>query len=126
MQIMIRILIPALIPFVLGLLLSNIEKNKGKESINNLQNVHIVLPLPNAYIGIGALTFTFAALCLIAMLLELNSTATLWVLALFSLLALLGVVIIAVTIIWRIEVFRNAEYFLFRTLAPRCRKIKNC
>ena len=29
MQIMIRIIIPALIPFVLGILLSNIEKNNG-------------------------------------------------------------------------------------------------
>lgn len=126
MQIMIRIIIPALIPFVLGILLSNIEKNNGKELLNNLQKEHIVLHLPKAYIGIGALTFSFAAVCLIAMFLEQNSTATLWVLALFSLLALLGIVIIAVTIIWRIDVFRNEDYFLLRTLTVRCRKIKYC
>ena len=54
MQIMIRIIIPALIPFVLGILLSNIEKNNGKELLNNLQKEHIVLHLPKAYIWIGA------------------------------------------------------------------------
>ena len=34
--------------------------------------------------------------------------------------------IIAVTIIWRIDVFRNEDYFLLRTLTVRCRKIKYC
>ena len=53
MQILIRITIPALIPLLLGILLSSIDRRNSKEIIENLTKEHIVIRLPKAYLWVG-------------------------------------------------------------------------
>lgn len=126
MQIMIRIIIPALIPIVLGILLSNIDKSNSKELINNLTKEHIIIQMPKAYMWVGCLDFSFFATCIVLMACFPNDTATLWVWVLFCLFTLLGVAIVLVTIIWKIEIFRHEDYFLLRTVTLRTHKIQYC
>ena len=126
MQIIIRIIIPAIIPIALGMLLSNIDKSNSKELINNLTNEYIIIRMPKAYMWIGCLDISFFVTCLVLMACFPNGTVTPWVRVLFCLFALLGVAIVLVTTIWKIEIFRHADYFFLRTVALRTRKIQYC
>lgn len=126
MQIMIRIIIPALIAIALGILSSNIDKSNSKELVNNLTKEHIIIRKPNAYMWIGCLDILFFSTCLVLMTCFLNGTATLWVWVLFCLFTLLGVAIVLVTLIWKVEVFRHEDYFLLRSITLRTRKIQYC
>lgn len=126
MQIMIRIIIPALIPIALGILLSNIDKSNSKELINNLTKEHIIIKMPKAYMWVGCLDISFFATCLALMACFPNGTATLWVWVLFFLLTLLGVAIVLVTMIWKVEIFRHEDYFFLRTVTLRTHKIQYC
>lgn len=126
MQIIIRIIIPALIPIALGILLSNIDKSNSKELINNLTKEQIIIRMPKAYMWVGCLDISFFATSLVLMACFPNGTATLWVWALFCLLVLLGVAIVLVTVIWKVVIFRHEDYFLLRTVTLRTRKIQYC
>ena len=126
MQIIIRIIIPAIIPIALGILLSNIDKSNSKELFNNLTKEHITIRMPKAYMWVGCLDISFFATCLVLMACFPNGTATPWVWVLFCLFALLGVAIVWVTTIWKVEVFRHEDYFLLRTVTLRTRKIQYC
>lgn len=126
MQIIIRIIIPALIPIVLGILLSYIDKSNDKAMIKNSTKEHIIIRLPKAYMWVGCLDISFFSTCLVLMACFPNDTATLWVWMLFCLFVLFGVAILSVTMIWKIEIFRQETYFLLRTYTFRTRKIQYC
>ena len=116
MQILIRITIPALIPLLLGILLSSIDRRNSKEIIENLTKEHIVIRLPKAYLWVGCLDISFFVTCIFLMAWYPNETASAWVYVLFVLFALLGIVIVLETQIWKIDIFRSENYFLCRTL----------
>lgn len=128
MQILIRIIIPALIPVALGILLSNIDKSNGEEMIKNLTKEHIVIRLPKAYLWVGCIDVLFFVICFSLMIYYPNDTATTWVWILFSFFVLFGVIIIAETQIWRVQIFRRENYFLYRTMFCRNHRIqyKDC
>ena len=122
-QIFIRIIIPALIPVILGLVLSNIGKMNSKELIKNLDKEHIVIRLPKVYLWIGCLDISFFITCFLLMIWFPNDTISDWVLILFVLFVLIGVAIVLETQFWKIEIFRNKNYFLLRTILLKKRKI---
>ena len=126
MQIIIRIIIPAIIPIALGILLSNIDKSNSIELFNNLVKEHITIRMPKAYMWVGCLDISFFATCLVLMACFPNGTAVPWVWVLFCLFALLGVAIVLVTAIWKVEIFRHEDYFLLRTVTLRTHKIQYC
>lgn len=124
MQIIIRIIIPVLISLFLGWLLSGIAKDNGKEIIKNLEKEHVVIHLPKAYMWVGFLdVFTFGTF-MIFMANDQSGTAVTWVWILFCFFVLLGVFIIAETKIWKIEIFRHKDYFIYRTAFCRVHKIQ--
>jgi len=123
-QIIIRILIPALIPIFIGILLSNIDKRNGNELLKNLKEEHIIIRLPNAYLWVGCLDISFFVTCFLLMILYPNDTATTWVWLLFCTFTLLGIIIVAETRIWRIQIFRHEAFFIYRTMFYKTYKIQ--
>lgn len=128
MQIIIRVMIPVLLPIVLGFLLSNINKSNNKEIIKNLQQEHIVVRLPRMYLWVGCLDILIFGTFIFLMILFPNETAAIWVWVGFSLFVFVGIIIVAKTLIWKIDVFRSENYFLCRTLFCKTYKIlyHNC
>lgn len=56
---LIRFLIPALIIFILGLLLLKNEKSNAKELVKNLSESCVVLRLPKMYFWLGVMGCAF-------------------------------------------------------------------
>ena len=123
MQIFIRIIIPALIPVLLGLFLTCIERDNGKEIINQLTKERIVIRLPKAYLWIGCLDISFFVTCLVFMTLFPNDTAAAWVWIVFLLFVFMGVFIVFKTQFWKIVIFRSENYFFYRGIFFRTHKI---
>lgn len=115
MQILIRIIIPAFIPMLLGFLLSHIDKSNSKEIMKSLTEEHIVIRLPKAYLWVGCLVTSFFVTCIFLMSWFPNETVTTWVWILFVLFAFAGIAIVLETQIWKIDIFRSENYFLCRT-----------
>jgi hypothetical protein len=124
MQIIIRIIIPTLIPIFLGLLLSNIDKHNGDEISKNLTKEYIVIHLPKVYLWVGCLDISLFTFWFFLMTIYPNDTADIWVWLLFCIFALLGVVIVVETQIWRIQIFRHENYFIYRTMFFKTYKIQ--
>lgn len=126
MEVLIRIIIPILLPIALGILLSCIDKNNNKELLNNLTKEHIILRMPKAYMWIGCIDISFFAACLVLMAFFPNGTADLWVWVLFSLFLLPGVMIVFASAVWKMEIFRNEDWFLLRTVTLKTHRIQYC
>lgn len=123
MQFFVRIIIPTLIPIILGFLFTNIDKSNSKEIIKNLTREHIVIRLPKAYLWVGCLDISFCVACICSMILFSNETATTWVWIVFILFALLGIVIIWETQFWKIDIYKCEDYFLYRTFFLKTHKV---
>ena len=124
MQAVTRIITLVFISLFLVWLSSSIDKGNGQEIIKNLEKEHIVIHLPKAYMWVGCLdVFTFG-IFMIFMANDQSGTAVTWVWILFCFFVLLGVFLIAVTKIWKIEIFRHKEYFLYRTAFCRVHKVQ--
>lgn len=114
MQFIIRAIIPALIPIILGFFLSHMDRSNRKETIKNITREHIVIRLPKAYLWIGCLDISFFITCLFLMTWFPNDTTTAWVWMVFLLFVLIGAAIVFKTQIWKIDIFRSENYFLYR------------
>lgn len=126
MEIIIRILIPVLTSIVLGILLSTIFKSNRKELIENLTKEHIIIRMPKAYMWVGCIDILFFAMCMVLMGTFPNGTDSLWVWITFALFALLGVAIVWVVMIWKIEIFRSKDYFILRKATTKTQKMYYC
>lgn len=124
MQIIIRIVVPALIPIIIGLLLSQIDKANSKEVEKNLTKEHIVIRLPKAYMWVGCLDISVFAAFICVMTFFPNDTAEVWVKVLFGAFILLGAVLVLATLIWRIDIFRSESYFIYRASPFKSNKIQ--
>ena len=116
----------AIIATVIALTVSKIKKHLKKDELFEEENGHYIVKLPDwffwlMYIYTWLLGSVFAY-CLFIQ----KDTFTLigWLLSMPILL--FGVVTYFAGKAWRIDVFRNEDYFLLRTLTVRCRKIKYC
>jgi len=124
-QIIIRFLIPALIPIVLGVLMSYMVKSNDKELIKNLSKNHVILRLPKLYLWVGFIDVFVFTFCLFLMYLYPDNTAYPWVVYVLSVpLELIGIYLIVATLTWKVEVFRDKDYFIYRTVFGRKYKIK--
>lgn len=124
MQIIIRIVISALIPIIIGFLFSFVDKENSKEIEKNLTKEHIVIRLPKAYMWVGCLDISVFAAFICIMTFFPNDTAEAWVKVSFGVFILMGAVLVAATLIWKIEIFRSENYFIYRTLPFKSYKIQ--
>lgn len=104
--------------------LVHIVKHNSTETVKNLEKEHIVLRLPKLYIIIGILSFIVLSAFLIMMIFFPNGTEALWVEILFAVFFLIGIFLILEPLIWRIDVFRSEDYFIYRSVFGKTRKIR--
>lgn len=104
-----------LVSTVLSILFIYIWKNNKSESTEELSDNHIVVTLPKMYFVIGCIDILFFGICIFLSILKPNETATVWVWIEFGIFMLLGAVIVWVTVIWKIDIFRKENYFIYRT-----------
>ena len=120
---MIRVFSMVLIVVVIRIIFCIIEKNNGKEIIKNLGKEHITLQLSRIYLWVGVWDILVCSTFILLMILFPNDTAAIWVFILFILFILLGACIIWGAQIWKVDVFTEEDYFLYRTLPYTTYKI---
>ena len=116
--------IPIAVSNILSILFVYIRKNNKSESTEELSDNHIVVTLPKMYLVIGCIDILFFGICIFLSILKPNGTATVWVWIEFGIFMLLGAVIVWVTVIWKIDIFRNENYFIYRTAFGNVLKIR--
>lgn len=115
MEILIKIIGFAFIPIIISLIMNGITKHNNKEAIKNQTENHIIMRLPRALLWIGcACIAVFGAFSIWTAFSE-NETATAWVSILFGLFTLPGLALILASVLWKIEIFRDKDYFICRT-----------
>lgn len=128
MQTTLRILIPLLISIALAAIISIIDKENRKASIESLAKDHVFIRLPRAYLWVASIDILFFLACILLMIYFPNDTVSVWVYMLFCLFISLGVLITVATLVWKVEVLQHENYFLIRTTFGRSHRIeyKDC
>ena len=123
MQFLIRLMASVLISFAAGAFLSGVEKSNAKEKIRNLGKKHIIIRLPKACLWVGCIDIAFFGACMFIMTFFPNDTQSVWVWIGFAVFVLLGICMVSEALIWKIDVFRDKNYFICRTLPYKHHKI---
>ena len=123
-QIIIRAISLSVIPIVVGALLAYITKSNKKEMLNNLNKEHILVHLPKVNMWVGFLSTSFFLVCFFMMLLFPNDTVNIGTITVISLFILLGIFLVASSLNWRIRIFRDKDYLIYRTSFGRTYKIQ--
>lgn len=125
-SILIRILGPTLTVIILWFVASNILGSNSKEYIANRKKEHIVVKLPKAYLWVGAFCTVFFVFITCAPFLfpDVSQSTDVWVIIIFLMFALVGAFLALEALVWRIEIFRNESYFLYRTVFFKTYKIQ--
>ncbi len=110
-----RLTIPVLISVVLGLISFIDIRSHGEELIKNLGKEHIVVRYPRSYLGIGYADILFFLILFAYMILFPNDSVQPWVVISVSLFLALGLYIVLLVKIWKIDVYRSKPYFTYRT-----------
>ena len=123
MPTVLRILSLALIPIVVQLIFSSVAENNGKELIKNLRAEHVVLHLPRIFTWIGVAGVLGFGGCLLIMIFFPNGSEAGWVYACFLILTLIPTYLVLYTLLWKLECFRNEDFFVYRPFLGKGRKI---
>lgn len=115
-QVFVRLLVPAITIICIGLLSAVIGKNNDKELIENLTKDHIVLRLPKVYIWIGSIGILFFLALIILSSLFPNGTEGVFSYSVFIAFVILGIFIVLEALLWKVDVFRHKDYFVYRTM----------
>lgn len=99
----------SIIGLVVSTLYTSIYKTNVKEVLINLKNEHVTIHLPKLYKWVGLVGSIFFA----TFLLFPNDTAVLWVVIGFWIFILLGLYIFVSSLIWKINIFKERDYFLY-------------
>ena len=113
------------IPFILYFITLSINKRNKKQLINNLTKDHLIVKLPMAYFWVGSVDVLFMAIFLLASYYSSQDTAGFSMhvaYVLFTLLMIPGFILVVATKIWKIEIFRQEEFFIYKTIF--CKKYK--
>lgn len=121
MPTVLRILSFALIPIVVQLIFSMVAKNNSKELIKNLRVEHVVLRLPRVFTWIGiAGVLGFGGLFLIAVFQDGTKN---WEYVGCLIFIFIYTCFTWYTLAWKLECFRSEEFFIYRRLLGKGRKV---
>ena len=123
MPIIIRILTFALIPIVVQLIFSTVAKNNGKELIKNLRAEYVVVRFPRLFTWIYGAGILFFGGCLLIMIFFPNGSEAGWVYAGFLSIVIVSAFFGLYTLMWKLECFRSEDFFIYRPLFGKGRKI---
>ena len=115
MEILVRVVSTVLIVVVLSLLAATIRRSNAKKHESDAQNEHIVVQLPRPYLWVGyvVIAVALAGVLLMIFVPKYAADPTIWILCI--LFGILGAVILLATYVWKIELFKNESYFIYRT-----------
>lgn len=119
---LIRFLIPALIIFILGLLLLKNEKSNAKELVRNLSESCVVLRLPKMYFWLGVMGCAFLTMLFVLCSLPKFELA-IWSYVAFFFLGSIFISLLLSERLWKVEVFKDENYFIYRTSFGRKYKV---
>lgn len=119
-----RILSPILIGAILFILFKLVIKHNNKEEQISKDKNRIVVHLPKAYLIIGIICMIGFMGFIILMIVFPNDTATWAVYAIWIFFIVICAFVIESTIVWRIEVFTDKDYFVYRAIWGRKKTIK--
>ena len=122
-----QFLLSLLCPILIGCFLFWFSSKVFDSNVNELNKVikdeHIVIHLPKAYLFVGvACAVVFASFFIIATITK-NDTFKPWIAVEFAVFILLGLYIIWGVCIWRIDLYRSMDYFVFRSSFLICHKV---
>lgn len=124
-RIIIRILVPALIPIVLGFILFSALKENEKELMTNHEKEIIIVRSPRVYLWILLILILFAGTCIFFMIFFPNGVEYhIWVYIIYFIFILMGIFLVVKVLVWRIYVFKNEIYFIYRTIFFKNIKVK--
>lgn len=130
MQDLIRFLIDIVsadvIAIAIGLLTTHISRTNRKEMLKNVSNEHVIIRHPKAYIWIGCASIAFSGALIKLMYHFPNDTTTVWAFAVFGVFALMGNYLILAVLIFKIDIYKSKDYFLYRNILFRTYKIRYC
>lgn len=106
----------SLIQIILFVMFYYIGKNNDKEILKNIDKEHVIIKYPKAYIWVGIADILFCSVFLFLMIFYPNGTESWWVFVGFGFFDLLGLAIFLNAIMWKIDVFKSKDYFLYRPL----------
>lgn len=105
----------AIIGVVVGRIQGRIFDDQFKSLIDNHKNEHIVIRLPRVYKWIGIIgSIGTVGLFLVSGYFD-DSPTELWVVIGFGVFVSLGVYLVIAQSIWRIDIQRNEEFFIYIT-----------
>ncbi len=127
-----RFIAYALIPIVLYVIFYFVDKQNDKKAIINLEKEHIIIRTPNAFLWIGIIGTLIFSIFILFTIFPNNISSPIgkniwWVLLIFCSFDLLGIYIIFNTLVWKIEIFKTKDYFLYKPLFKTYKiKYKDC
>ncbi len=119
----IHVLSLGLIPIALQLIFCSIYKSNTKELLKNLSAEQFVLRLPKAYMWVFIVGILTNVIFLLIMEFFPNGTEAGWVYAIFSIFGIFCAFFALYTLTWKLECFRNEDFFIYRPLFGKGRKI---
>jgi hypothetical protein len=114
----------ALIGLVIGRVQGRIIDDQFNGLIANQKSEHIIVRLPKLYKWVGVAEVGLFAGFIAVGVYSGNDTFVSWVAALFCVAILMGAAIIWVQHIWRVDIYRSEDYFLYVTSFGIKHKIK--
>ena len=123
MAFIIRVLSLGLIPIALQLIFFSIYKSNTKELIKNLSAEQVVLRLPKAYMWICIAEALFSGVFFLMTVFSPEGKEPGWVYAGWFIFTIFGACSALYTLTWKLECFRNEEFFIYRPLFGKGRKI---
>jgi len=104
----------------------HISQSNIKAELSEANDKQIFVRLPKVYFGVGLVCAVFFAspFVLTPLFPDVFVGGTLWVWILFSFFVLLGVFLMIETKIWRIEIQKDKDYFIYRTWLGKTYTIK--
>lgn len=127
-QFIVRLIVPILTSAVLCWLASRIFDTNLKEMMKNKDKEHIIVHLPKQYIWVGCFGTAVPLACIVLGCFFPNDSFDLWVGIGFGFFMLLGLGLIFITLVWKIDVYRNCDYFVYKSvlLKKKCVSYEEC
>lgn len=100
-----------------------ISKISYQRAEKDLSAEHITIRLHPIYLWSGSINILFFIICIFVTILFLDGTAAIWGLLVSILFLLLGIYMVLKRQVWKIEIFRNEDYFLYRTFPYKTYRI---
>ena len=126
MQIMIRILLPILVVIGIGLLFSKMDQSLDEELMEDLSREHIVIHLPKINLWIGLLVVVVWSTFCYFMLFSQNGSEDGWIWVTVLILISGGFYIIFKYLFFKIDIFINEDYFIYKSFFIKYKKIYYC